>query len=64
VAAIFRLAWQASRLLSFYTTGITTVIYIEVDVVIEEAVVQNSGTHHPEDSIMGRDSPKARAAAV
>ena len=51
-------------LLSFYITGIAILIGGEVNVVIEEAVVQNSATSHPDDSIVGRATPKARAAAV
>ena len=51
-------------LLSFYITGIAILMGGEVNVVIEEAVVQNSATSHPDDSIMGRTTFKARAAAV
>jgi membrane protein len=51
-------------LLSFYITGIAILIGGEVNVVIEEAVVQNSGTHRSEDSTIGRGTPKSRAAAV
>ncbi len=51
-------------LISFYLTGIAILIGGEVNVVIDEAVVQNSGTNQPDDRIMGPSSPGARAAAV
>jgi len=41
-------------LISFYLTGIAILMGGEVNVVIEEAEVQNNGTYHPDGSIMGQ----------
>jgi membrane protein len=46
-------------LISFYLTGIAILIGGEVNVVIEEAVVQNSGTDHPDSRIMGHGDSTA-----
>ena len=46
-------------LISFYLTGIAILIGGEVNVVIEEAVVQNGGTNHPDDSLMGHGNSTA-----
>jgi membrane protein len=53
-------------LISFYLTGIAILMGDEVNVVIDEAVLQNRDSQHPEASIMGgsESAQKTRAQAA